>query len=400
MPQHSGGRRLTFALGTAQLLAWGSSYYLLASIGRPMALDLGLPPGWVYASFSAALLVGAALGPRVGRLIDQRGGRPVLLASNLAFALALLVLGLAPNGPLLTLGWLLLGAAMPLGLYDAAFATMVRLRGTDARSGIVGITLIAGFASSVSWPVSALIESQFGWRMVCVFWAVMHLTLGLLIHARWVPHYRPVPRQTPPPHAATAPPPAVHRPALLWLLAAGFTASGFVFASMATHLPQLPIASGVLPAAAVAAASLVGIAQVVARLIEAGFLRHFHPLVSAWLASSLHPLGAAVLLVLGAPVAALFAVLHGAGIGLMTIVKGTLPLALFGQEGFGHRAGWLEAPSRVAQASAPLLFGLALERFGGGALWISFVVALIALVCLLIAGGMARTGTSHVAHSA
>lgn len=400
MGSHAGGGRLTWSLGLAQLLAWGSSYYLLASVGRAMALDLELAPGWVYASFSAALLVGATLGPTVGRLIDQHGGRPVLLASNLAFAWALVVLGMAPNGPMLTLGWLLLGAAMPLGLYDAAFATMVRLRGMDARSGIVGITLIAGFASSVSWPVSAWIEAEAGWRMVCVFWAALHLSLGLWLHARGVPRYQALPSSAPPEKSQGTQAMPGQRRALLWLLAAGFTASGFVFASMATHLPQLLMANGVLPAAAIAAASLVGVAQVAARLLEAGFLRRFHPLLSAWLASSLHPVGAAVFLWIGAPVAALFSLLHGAGIGLMTIVKGTLPLALFGQEGFGHRAGWLEAPSRVAQAAAPLLFGLALERFGGGALWISFVVALLALVCLIIAGTLARTEKSDVADPA
>lgn len=394
------GKRLTIALGSAQLLAWASSYYLLATLGRPMAMSFGVDPTWVYASFSGALLIGAALGPVVGRQIDQHGGRRVLLASNLAFAFSLLVLASAPNAVVLTLGWLLLGAAMPLGLYDAAFATLVRLRGLRSRSGIVGITLIAGFASSVSWPVTALIEAQGGWRAACVFWALMHLTVGWFIHHRWIPPYvaePPVPDASADHSVSAAVPPAGMT--VLVLIAVAFTASGFVFASMATHLPQVLIESGLAPAAAISAAALVGIAAVAGRLAEAGLLRRFHPLMSGYTAASLHPIGAALLLFLGAPFAALFAVLHGASIGLMTIVKGTLPLALFGSQGFGRRVGWLEAPSRVVQAATPLLFGIALERLHGDALWISFGAAILGLLCLMAAGHLHRVAT-HAANPA
>jgi MFS family permease len=384
------GKRLTVALGSAQLLAWASSYYLLATLGRPMAASFGIDPAWVYASFSGALLIAAALGPRVGRHIDQYGGRRVLMGSNLGFALALLWLAAAPNAAMLVIGWLLLGAAMPFGLYDAAFATMVRLRGLRSRSGIVGITLIAGFASSVSWPVTALIESHLGWRLACSFWALLHLTVGLGIHARWIPRFvaePPVPAAT---AAALDPRPVTPSMTVMVLIATAFTASGFVFASMATHLPQLLIESGVAPAAAVAAAALVGVAAVAARLVEAGFLQRFHPLVSGYVAIVLHPIGAALMILFGVPLASAFAVLHGASVGLMTIVKGTLPLALFGAQGFGHRAGWLEAPSRVVQAATPLLFGLALERLHGGAIWISFTAGAMGLSALLLAGHYTR----------
>lgn len=383
------GKRLTMALGSAQLLAWASSYYLLATLGRPMAASFGITPTWVYAAFSVALLIAAALGPQVGRYIDRHGGRRVLMGSNLAFAFALLWLAVAPSAPLLLIGWLLLGVAMPFGLYDAAFATLVRLRGLRSRSGIVGITLIAGFASSVSWPVTALIDAQFGWRAACAFWALVHVTVGLGIHARWIPRFiaePPVPGPSPLLDAL----PKAPSMRVMVALAVAFTASGFVFASMATHLPQLLIESGVAPAAAVAAAALVGVAAVAARLVEAGFLQRFHPLVSGYVAIVLHPLGAVLMIIFGVPLASAFAVLHGASVGLMTIVKGTLPLALFGAQGFGHRAGWLEAPSRVVQAATPLLFGLALERLHGGAIWISFTAGLLGLSALLFAGHYTR----------
>ncbi len=166
------------------------------------------------------------------------------------------------------------------------------------------------------------------------------------------------------------------------LLGYVFAATWFVSTAMATHLPQLLQATGATLTAAVAAGALIGPAQVAGRLLEAGFLRRVHPLLSARLAALGHPLGAAVLLLAGAPAAMLFAVLHGLGNGIMTIAKGTLPLVLFGAQGYGARQGWIAMPARVAQAAAPFVFGLALQRWGTGTLWLSAALVLSAFGAL------------------
>jgi hypothetical protein len=152
---------------------------------------------------------------------------------------------------------------------------------------------------------------------------------------------------------------------------------------MAAHLPRLLQASGASLAVAVAVGALVGPAQVAGRLLEFGVLRRIHPLLSARLAAMLHPLGAVLLMTVGGPAAAPFAILHGAGNGILTIAKGTLPLVLFGALGYGERQGWLMVPARIAQALAPWLFGLVLDRWGAGALWLSAAVGSIALAALL-----------------
>ena len=144
-------------LGTAQTLSWASSYYLPAMLAAPMARDLGLATPTVFAAFSMALILSALVGPAAGRAIDRHGGRPVLMATNIAFAAGLALLGLA-QGPLtLCLAWALIGLAMGSGLYEAAFAALVRLYGHDSRNAITGITLIAGFASTVGWPLSVFL---------------------------------------------------------------------------------------------------------------------------------------------------------------------------------------------------------------------------------------------------
>lgn len=375
--------RVVGALGTAQTLAWASSYYLPAMLAAPMARDLGIPTAAVYAAFSGAMTVSALAGPGSGRLIDRHGG-VVLAATSVLFACGLALLGLAQGVWSMTAAWLVLGVAMGAGLYEAAFASLVRLYGHDARGAITGITLIAGFASTVGWPLSAWMDSHLGWRGACFGWAALHLLIGLPLNA-WLPKtaVRPAAAQrdaAPPAQAATSPRQAGRATALLAFV---FAATWFISTAMATHLPRLLEHAGVGLTAAVAAGALIGPAQVAGRLFEFGLLRGVHPLRSARLAALAHPAGVAVLLAAGPVAAPAFTLLHGAGNGILTIAKGTLPLALFGPQGYGARQGWLMMPARIAQALAPFAFGLALDAWGVRALWLSGAIGVAAWAALL-----------------
>ncbi|WP_373797722.1 MFS transporter [Achromobacter insuavis] len=375
--------RVVGALGTAQTLAWASSYYLPAMLAAPMARDLGIPTAAVYAAFSGAMTVSALTGPGAGRLIDRHGG-VVLAATSVLFACGLALLGLAQGVWSMTAAWLVLGVAMGAGLYEAAFASLVRLYGHDARGAITGITLIAGFASTVGWPLSAWMDSHLGWRGACLGWAALHLLIGLPLNA-WLPKaaVRPAAaqRDAAPPAQAAAPPSQAGRATAL--LALVFAATWFISTAMATHLPRLLEHAGVGLPAAVAAGALIGPAQVAGRLFEFGLLRGVHPLRSARLAALAHPAGVAVLLAAGPVAAPAFTLLHGAGNGILTIAKGTLPLALFGPQGYGARQGWLMMPARIAQALAPFAFGLALDAWGVRALWLSGAIGVAAWAALL-----------------
>jgi predicted MFS family arabinose efflux permease len=374
-------RSLVLRLGTAQTLAWASSYYLPAMLADAMAAELRMSTTEVWLGFSLALGVSALLGPVSGRAIDRHGGRRVLSLVSLLFVGGLSTLALAPNAATLMAGWLLLGLAMGCGLYDAAFATLVRLQGSQARAAITGITLLAGFASTVGWPLTAWLAHHWGWREACATWAVLHLVLGLPLNAS-LPSGRAA---EPPRHAdagaapAAAPAPTQAPRRVAWALAYVFAATWFVSTAMAAHLPQLLMAHGADLTAAVATAALVGPAQVAGRLAEYGLMRRWHPLWSARLATLTHPLGATAWLALGPAASPVFALLHGSGNGILTIAKGTLPLALFGPQGFGQRQGWIMAPSRVAQALAPLLFGACVARWGTNAMWLSTALGLSAL---------------------
>jgi MFS family permease len=377
-------------LGSTQTLAWASSYYLPAVLADEMSRDLGLSTNWIFGIFSASLVLTAVMGPKVGRTIDAWGGNGVLAASNLLFAAGLSLLYIAQSLPVFAAAWIVMAIGMGLGLYDSAFAALGRLYGSDARGAITGITLLAGFASTIGWPLSAWGASTIGWRETCLAWAAVHLFIALPMN--WFLLPRPPGTVTATmTGATTAQRAAAHksmsipidRPMIL--LAFAFAAAWIVTAGMAAHFPRIVEATGASPAQAIAAGALIGPAQVAARLLEAGPLARFHPLVSARLATLTHPIGAAVILLAGGGVASsAFALLHGSGNGILTIARGTVPLALFGPENYGYRLGLIGAPARFLQAGAPLGFALLIEHLGSGVLLVSSALSLSACLALCL----------------
>lgn len=370
---------LILALGTTQTLAWASSMYLPAILADPMARDLGVSANWVFAAFSASLVLSALLGPRIGRQIDLVGGRSVLSISNLVLAAGLVLLGFATSIPVLVMAWLVLGVGMGAGLYDAAFAALGRIYGDTARRSITGITLIAGFASTVGWPLSAWGLETIGWRNTCFAWAAAHILIGLPLNWLMLPAVKGAKAAV---AAAVKPQIAIDR--TMVVLAFVFAASWAVTGAMAAHLPRILEAAGATTSQAVFAGALIGPAQVAARIFEARFLSRFHPLVSTRLACITHPIGAAVLALAGGGAASLFAIFHGTGNGILTIARGTLPLAIFGPKDYGYRLGIIGAPARMAQAAAPLLFGLLIDTMGSRVLIVSSALSLAALLALFL----------------
>ncbi|MBY0381473.1 MAG: MFS transporter [Xanthobacteraceae bacterium] len=366
------------ALGTSQTLAWASSYYLPAILADPIAHDLGISSNWFFAAFSAALVISGLLGPRVGRQIDLVGGRSILCTSNVILAAGLALLGASSSLWMMSGAWVLLGVGMGLGLYDAAFAALGRIYGGDARKTITGITLLAGFASTIGWPLSSFGLEHFGWRQTCFAWAAAHILIGLPLNLllpqteRLIREHKPEPK------------PQIVIDRTMVLLAFAFAAAWTVTAAMAAHLPRIVESLGATPAQALFAGAMIGPAQVAARIAEAGLLSRYHPLISTRLACIGHPIGACLIGLLGGGGAVLFALLHGAGNGILTIARGTLPLAIFGPENYGYRLGLLGAPSRICQALAPLGFGLLIDLLGGEVLIVSSFLSLAALVALLL----------------
>jgi predicted MFS family arabinose efflux permease len=374
------------ALGIAQILAWGMSYYLIAVLAKPIDDATGWGLTWVVGGLSIGFLVSGLVSPRVGRLIDRFGGRPVLVASALLLAAGLLVLAAAPNIAVYVAGWCILGVAMGAGLYDPAFATLGRIYGENARSAITLLTLYGGFASTVCWPLSALLVDQVGWRGACLAYAAIALFVMLPLYAFFLPREA----ESPPPAKGSAPAGAVAiTPRLrvgFWLVAINFTGASILMTIVSVHVLTLLQARGLEVAVAVLLGTLIGPAQVGARVIEALIGRRFHP-VWTLVASNVFAAGGLGLMFGDPSLAAIGLILYGCGSGIRSIARGTLPLAMFGREGYPTLMGRLAMPALLAQAASPSLGALLIEHLGADAtlriLAIAAVVTIAASLPLL-----------------
>ncbi len=376
------------ALGIAQVLAWGTSFYFPAVFAGPIVADTGWSLGWVVGGTSIGLLVAGLVSPQVGRVIDRHGGRPVVAASSLFYALGLAGIGLAPALPVYLAAWAVLGLGMGTGLYDAVFAALGRMYGHGARGPITNLTLFGGFASTVCWPLSARLIDAFGWRGACFVYAALHIGVALPLQVAVVRGQRAVAaapsREAPDarPNASPAAPPAAHERRIVVLLALVQSIAAGIGSIMVVHLLIFLQARGVDFPAAVALGTLFGPAQVGARVIERIFAARYHPIWTLVAAGALMAAGLALLLG-RSPLLVPVILIYGAGYGITWIARGTLPLALFGPARFPRLMGKLAFPSLIVQALAPSAGALAIERSGADAT-IAILTALAAINLALI----------------
>jgi predicted MFS family arabinose efflux permease len=351
------------ALGIAQILAWGTSFYFPAVFAEPIVAETGWSLGFVVGGTSIGLLTAGLISPQVGRAIDVHGGRPVLLASSLFYAAGLALVGLSPALPIYLAGWVLIGIGMGSGLYDAVFAALGRMYGSEARGPITNLTLFGGFASTVCWPLSAFMIEQFGWRSACFVYAAIHLFVMLPLQAAVVGSVQKVekPHTTP---TAAAEASRINNEALIFgLLALVLSIAAGIGSIVVVHLLIFLQARGVDFATAVSLGTIFGPAQVGARVVESLFGKRYHPIWTMIASCTL--MAAGLLLLFGAvPALILVILLYGAGYGISWIGRGTLPLALFGPVRFPRLMGKLAFPSLIVQALAPSAGALLLEAKG------------------------------------
>ena len=371
------------ALGIAQILAWGTSFYFPAVFAGPIVADTGWSLGYVVGGTSVGLLVAGLISPQVGKIIDLRGGRPILLASSLFYAAGLIGVGLAPALPVYLMAWVLLGIGMGTGLYDAVFAALGRMYGSAARGPITNLTLFGGFASTVCWPLSAFMIEHIGWREACFVYAGLHLLVALPLQMAVI---RRAPKAATATHADTAQSPsltAIANETLIFaLLALVLSIAAGIGSIVVVHLLIFLQARGVDFAVAVSLGTLFGPAQVGARVIERLFGSRYHPIWTMIGSCTLMVVG--LLLLAGRfPILLLVILLYGAGYGISWIGRGTLPLALFGPVRFPRLMGKLAFPSLIVQALAPSAGALLIEASGADAtIGVLTVLALINVVLI------------------
>ena len=376
-------RRLVIsALGVAQILAWGTSFYFPAVFAEPILRDTGWPLGFIVAGTSIGLLVAGLISPQVGRFIDVHGGKPVLLSSSLLYAAGLIGVGLAPSLPVYLCAWALIGLGMGTGLYDAVFAALGRMYGAAARGPITNLTLFGGFASTICWPLSAFMIDHIGWRDACFAYAGLHLFVALPAQVAVLRNaVKPAPKADDAPSADARFASRIPREGTIFaLLALILSLSAGVGAVVVVHLLIFLQARGVDATSAVALGALFGPAQVTARVVERLFGGRYHPIWTMIGSCTLMAAGL-ILLAVRVPVLPLIILVYGAGYGVSWIGRGTLPLALFGPERFPRLMGKLAFPSLIVQALAPSAGAVLIEASG-----IAATIALLAALAIVNVG--------------
>ena len=366
-------RRLVVTLGTSQLACWGISFYLIGIFGKPITESFGWSMTVTYSGFSAALVVMGLTSGLIGRLIDRHGGARVMTAGSLLLATGCIGLGLSQGLLTYFAAWVCLGLAMRMSLYEAAFASIVRIAGKSAGRAISKITLLGGLASTVFWPVGGILADHFGWRGAVVVYAVIAL---MTIPLHWsIPNTRfqhhPASGPEPLPHLAQTRHDRLFAGLVFTTLV---TVAAFLNSGISAHMIGIMSGLGMGAGLAVWVSTLRGIGQSGARLCEVLFGANLSPLVLGLTATGLLPLAFIVGLFSGttALAGAMFALGYGAGNGLMTLVRGAQPLLLFGHDAYGGLVGRLVAPGFFASALGPMAYAGVIERMGeSAALWLS-----------------------------
>jgi MFS family permease len=376
--------RAVLVLGVTQIITWGTLFYPPVLTVPLIARHHGWSLAFAMGGVSLGLLAAGLTARTVGAAVDRYGGHRVMPIGSLLGAGGLLVLTQADHPVAYLAVWAVLGAAMAASLYDPAFATLGRIFGAGARPAITALTLAGGFASTVSWPVTHVLLNAVGWRGTYVIYAAVLALVAAPLHAFVLPRTRADPNAKP---LTASGQPAVLSPTGLAfaLVATAFAVYAFVPSGLAAHLLAIFQRFGLDAGTVVLIGALFGPSQVAARVIEFIFARNLHPLWIARFAVGLLVVAFAMLALLGLSVAsaAAFAIMFGAANGLLTIARGTLPLALFGAAGYGRLIGRIAAPFLLIQAVAPLVMALIAERVSdAAALAAAAAFAVVALICL------------------
>jgi len=360
------------ALGITQITAWGTSYYCLGVLAGPISQDTGWSRGFVFLGFTVALLAMGLASSAVGRAVDRHGGRAVMTLGTVLVSSGLFALAHVRSEAAYLAVWAFLGLGMRLCLYDAAFAALVQIAPSRGRMAISYLTLFGAFASSVFWVVGHALNEQVGWRQTLVLFALINLVVCLPLHWLGLARRETAEADAPTGAAATAvdgpPLEGRARTVAIGLFALIMSLNGFVFGVISVQLVPMLEAAGLATAAAVWVASMKGVAQFGGRVVEIVFGRNLRAITVGRFAVGILP-PSLLLLLFGTgslPMIVAFTLLMGASQGVITIVRGAVPLALFGVKGYGAVLGAIATPVLVVNAASPTAFAWIVDRWGWG----------------------------------
>lgn len=368
------------ALSLTQLIGWGATFWMPAVTGPAMAGELGMALPMVMAGPTVMLVVMAMASWPLSAVFERYGARPIMVLGSPLGAAGLLAMGLA-NGPVpYALSWIILGLAGASMLTTPAQIAVTEIAGEKARDALGVLILAGGLTSTIVWPLTGLLQAQWGWRTTTLAYAALMLLVCTPLH--WTTLARRPRKKSA--AKTTAEPASIDRPRFV-LLAISFAANGFVTWGFALTIIILFEAQGLDRASALAAAAFIGIAQWAGRMADFLGGRRWSSFVTGLTASALFPLSFMVLLLTSSFAGAMiFATLYGVAGGIIAVTRATLPLEIFSAGAYARAAAQLAVPLNLSFAAAPPVFTAVLTSAGPhAALWLAFVISIFAFCALL-----------------
>ncbi|MGP4099845.1 MFS transporter [Nonomuraea sp. KM90] len=391
-PHSVRGWRIVAALAVTQTIGYGVLYYAFSVFLAPMARDLHATDAQIAAALTLSVLIAAVCAPLVGRRLDAHGGRALMTAGSLLGTAAVLAWSRVESLPQLYAVFAAIGIACSMVLYEAAFAVIVAIYTGNERgraNGLLALTIVAGFASSIFLPLTGLLVDHHGWRTALVVLALIYGVAAIPLHVLAV-------RRHPAKGRARASAAAEERAGIVkaatrrrpfWLLVVAFTANGGAVAVMAVLLITYLVHLGHSPVLAATLAGLLGVLSVTGRLITTGLQAR---LPAALIAAAIFALqGVAVLLLplTGRSVAgAIGAVLlFGLGFGIASITLPHLLVERYGTAAYASLAGRVAVFSVADKALAPLGAVALAQAAGYGWVMGAVAAACVIAACALVA---------------
>ncbi len=362
--------RTVWLLGLTQIIGFGAVYYCFAILAKDIAQDFGWTQSQFYGCISLGLAAGGIMSPFAGKAFDRYGAAKLMAVGSMALAATLAAAALTPHALVFAIMLIAANMVSTLVLYEAAFTALVQLSPLEGSRRIVYLTLIAGFASSIFWPLTTALDASFGWRNTLLLFAAVNFFVCTPVHYvlnRWsiaakLSEAHVIAANNNEKAGSIA---ETHIRFVTFLVTAGFVLSGVALSAILVQMVPVLQAIGFGPSS-LWVSTLFGPAQVIVRFSNLIFGSKHHPVIVAIVSTLLLPIGLFIIAGLapalaGAVVGVVFI---GMSSGLKSIVHGTLPLALFGSKGYGTRLGFIALFRHVSAAIAPFAFAWISEQFG------------------------------------
>jgi hypothetical protein len=376
-------------LGITQIIGWGTTFSSLTIFGTTIGVDLNFSREVVFGGITMMLLVSALLAPRVGRLVDSKGARPIMIAGSATAALAMIALAFTHGIVTYLLAWVLVGVAMPMMLSNTALVGLVQIVGSNARRAITGLMLLSGLTGTLFLPLNAMLLESVGWRNTYLIFALLHLLICLPIHAMVLRRRdldaMGVPRSGGGTIEGMLPPDK--RFAAFIMLSIWSCTEGLITWGLYMQIIDVFKGLGLSGAAAIGVWAMVGPSQASARFGELLFGGRCSILTTAFLSAILTTGSFLIILPFTTSVfvAGAFSICLGLGHGFFAIARNTLPLMLFGAREYGTYMGRLMLPQNIVNAGAPVIFAIAISRFHPStALWLAAGAAFAGFVAVIL----------------